>query len=80
MDLIRSEITGRGGLFRVSLTPDEAAESAGLSRTRIFEAIRSGTLTARKCGKATIIETEELARWVRSLPTRSRKAAGKAGV
>lgn len=80
MDFVRGEITGRGSLFRVSLTPDEAAESAGVSRTRIFEAIRSGTLTARKCGKATIIEPEELARWVRTLPTRGGQAAGKTAI
>jgi hypothetical protein len=41
-----------------------------VSRTRIFEAIRKGTLVARGDGKATIIEVSELARWVCSLPTK----------
>ncbi len=51
--------------------PIEAApEVAGVSRTRIFEAIRNNELTARKAGKATIIEAGELQRWIRSLPTR----------
>ena len=59
---------------RLSLTPDEAAESTGFARTRIFQAIRDQELTARKSGKATVIETDELARWVRSLPTRGRQA------
>jgi excisionase family DNA binding protein len=63
----------RGGLPRFSLTPDEAAESTGFSRTRIFQAIRDGELTARKDGKATVIETDELLRWLRSLPTRGRR-------
>ena len=54
---------------RFSLTPDEAAESTGFSRTRIFQAIRDGELTARKVGKATVIET----RWLRSLPIRGRQ-------
>ena len=58
---------------RLSLTPDEAAESTGFARTRIFQAIRDRELTARKSGKATVIETDELARWVRSLPTRGRQ-------
>ena len=50
---------------------EEAGAAAGVSRTRIFEAIRKNELTARKAGKATIIEVGELQRWVRSLPTRS---------
>jgi excisionase family DNA binding protein len=63
----------RGGLPRFSLTPEEAAESTGFSRTRIFQAIRKAELTARKDGKSTIIETDELLRWLRSLPTRGRR-------
>jgi excisionase family DNA binding protein len=73
MNFIRSEITGCG-LPRFSLTPDETAESTGFSRTRIFQAIRDGELTARKDGKATVIETDEILRWLRSLPTRGRVA------
>jgi hypothetical protein len=59
---------------RISLTPDEAAASTGFSRTRIFEAIRSGKLLARGDGKATVIETVELARWVGSLPVKGPQA------
>jgi hypothetical protein len=50
---------------------EEAGPAAGVSRTRIYEAIRKNELTARKAGKATIIEVGELQRWLRSLPTRS---------
>jgi excisionase family DNA binding protein len=57
---------------RISMTPEDAAIVTGLSRTRIFNAIRDGEMTARKDGKATVIETAELVRWVRSLPTRGR--------
>jgi excisionase family DNA binding protein len=71
MDAIQANVTGHA-IPRLGLNPDEAAESAGVSRTRIFEAIRDGTLTARKAGKSTVIEIEELRRWVRSLPTRGR--------
>lgn len=49
---------------------EEASAAAGVSRTRIFDAIRKNELTARKAGRATIIEAGELQRWVRSLPTR----------
>jgi len=57
---------------RLSFTPEEAALVTGFSRTRIFGAIRDDELTARKSGKATVIETAELTRWLRSLPTRGR--------
>jgi hypothetical protein len=53
----------------LGLSPDAAAAAAGVSRTRIFEALRFGTLAAKKIGKATVIETDELRRWIRSLPT-----------
>jgi excisionase family DNA binding protein len=60
-------------LPRLSFTPEEAALVTGFSRTRIFRAIRDDELTARKSGKATVIETTELTRWIRSLPTRGRQ-------
>jgi excisionase family DNA binding protein len=71
MHSIQPSITGRA-VPRLGFSPDEAAASAGVSRTKIFEAIREGALTARKSGKATIIEPPELQRWIRSLPTRGR--------
>jgi hypothetical protein len=55
--------------------PTAAAVASGRTRTRIFGAIRSGELKARKDGKATIIEHDELMRWVRSLPVVQAKAS-----
>jgi excisionase family DNA binding protein len=66
---IRTDAT----LPRFSLTPNEAASSTGFSRTRIFQAIRDGQMTAIKDGKSTVIETDELLRWLRSLPKRGRR-------
>jgi Helix-turn-helix domain len=63
---------------RLSFTPEEAALSTGFSRTRIFEAIRSGKLVARGEGKSTIIELRELERWISSLP--SKRAGDAAGL
>ena len=57
---------------QLSLTPDDASAATGFSRTRIFQAIKSEEITARKDGKVTVIETDELRRWLRSLPTRGR--------
>ncbi len=59
----------------ISYTPEESARVTGRSRTRIFKAIRQGELIARKDGRATIIEAEELRRWVRSLPAMGGVAA-----
>ena len=42
---------------------------AGRSHTRIKKAIREKELTARKDGRATLIERAELQRWIASLPT-----------
>jgi hypothetical protein len=53
----------------IAYSPDGAALATGRSRTRIFKAIRNGELVARKDGRATLLEADELRRWVRSLPT-----------
>ncbi len=52
----------------IAVPPEKAAALSGRNRTRIFNAIRAGELTARKDGKATLIEVSELRRWVRSFP------------
>jgi hypothetical protein len=54
----------------LALAPEEAAIASGRTRTRIFEAINSGELQARKDGKAVIIEVPELQRWIRTFPIR----------
>jgi hypothetical protein len=71
MHSIQTNSAGRG-VPRIALNPDEAAASAGVSRTRIFQAIRNRELTCRKTGKATVIEVLELCRWIRNLPSRGR--------
>lgn len=52
----------------ISYTPAQAATVTGRSRSRIFKAIKNEELTARKDGKATLLEDDELRRWVRSFP------------
>ena len=51
----------------------DAPQVVGVSRTRIFDAVRKKELTVRKAGKSTIIESDELFRWVRNLPTKGRQ-------
>jgi hypothetical protein len=58
----------------LAVTPARAAELSGRTRTRIFDAIRDGELSARKDGKATLIEIDELRRWIQSMPKCGRAA------
>lgn len=54
----------------LSVKIEDAPRVTGQSRTRIYEAVRDGRITARKDGKQTLIEIDELRRYLRSLPTR----------
>jgi excisionase family DNA binding protein len=67
-------LESKSPLKQIAYTPIEAAAATGRTRTRIFKAIKDKELTARKDGRSTLIETDELARWVRSLPTIGRNA------
>jgi hypothetical protein len=60
-------------LAQMAYTPEQAAIVTGRNRTRIFKAIKDEELTARKDGKATLLEADELRRWVQSLPTIGRQ-------
>ena len=53
----------------IAYRPEQAAQASGSTRTRIFGAIKNKELTARKDGKATLIEDDELRRWVKTFPT-----------
>jgi excisionase family DNA binding protein len=50
-------------------TIKEACKRTGLGRSRIYQAIGSGELRARKSGARTLIEINEIRRWIASLPT-----------
>src|SRR5262249_15622419 len=52
---------------RISYTPSQAAEATGMSRTRIFQALRDKELVGHKDRKRTLIEYDELRRWVRGM-------------
>jgi hypothetical protein len=57
----------------ISVEIEKAPELTGASRTRVFQAVREKQLTVRKAGKQSLVEVDELKRWVRSLPTRGRQ-------
>jgi hypothetical protein len=59
---------------RLAYKIEEAPIAAGVSRTRIFEAIRDRELVARKAGKATVILADELLTWLKNLPSKGSDA------
>ena len=61
------------GAIVIAYSPVGAALATGRSRSRIFKAIKNKELVARKDGRATLLEADELRRWVRSLPTIGRE-------
>ncbi len=63
-------MNGVSSSTKFAFSPAQAAEAAGVGRTFLFEEIRCRRLIARKAGRRTLIEAEELQRWIRSLPTR----------
>jgi excisionase family DNA binding protein len=49
-------------------SPDLSARVAGVGRSAICDAIKAGTLRARKLGKRTLIADADLRAWIDSLP------------
>ena len=46
----------------------QACAASHIGRTRIYEAIREGQLSARKHGRRTLILSTDLHQWLQSLP------------
>jgi excisionase family DNA binding protein len=55
-------------MTEISLTIPAAVTATGLSRTKIYEALKSGDLTAFKSGRRTLIRRAELEAYVARLP------------
>jgi excisionase family DNA binding protein len=55
---------------RIAYPMTEAAHMVGVSRTRLFDAVRRRELTVRKAGRASLVTRDELLAWINSLPTR----------
>ena len=55
-------------MSQIALSILDAAKAAGVGRTTIAAALKTGRLRARKCGARTLITEQELEAWVASLP------------
>lgn len=53
---------------RISYSVNEAAKAAGIGLTKLREEIRANRLIARKLGKRTLINVEDLNAWAANLP------------
>jgi hypothetical protein len=62
-------------MSRIAYQLPEAARIAGVSRTRIFDAVRRQELTIRKAGRSSIVIRDERMAWVKSLPVKGKPAS-----
>ena len=62
-------------MTKLAFTIDEAVEAGAGGKTKIYEAIKAGTLKAKKRGKRTIILAPDLAQYLESLPNFPSQAA-----
>ena len=53
---------------RIAYSVHEAAKAAGIGLTKLREEIRAKRLIARKLGKRTLINVEDLHAWATNLP------------
>jgi excisionase family DNA binding protein len=50
--------------FRIA----EVCARTGLGRTKVYAAIKEGSLKARKCGRTTVVLADDLRAWLTALP------------
>ena len=53
---------------KLGLSIDESCEISGVGRTKIYEAIGTSKLIARKVGRRTVILRKDLETWLENLP------------
>ena len=58
-------------MTKLALSVDEASAAAGVGRTSIFKAIKTGRLRAKKHGARTLILPDDLEAWLSTLPSAS---------
>jgi excisionase family DNA binding protein len=65
--------------WKLAYRIDEAAAATGYGESTLWRKIAEGKLVARKDGGVTLIEREELLRYIRSLPSTLQNTGGTKG-
>jgi len=52
----------------IAVTISDAVKATGLSRSRLYEALKDGSLSAKKAGRQTLISFSDLQAYLASLP------------
>ena len=64
------DITGqtRGCVTKIAYRFSEAVVATGLSRSSLYELMKTGALRTRKCGRSTLILRDDLVEFLNQLP------------
>jgi excisionase family DNA binding protein len=65
---IGAAIKGRGAAPIISCSPAAAARFLGIGKTRLYELLALGKITARRDGKRTLVEYASLVAYLDTLP------------
>lgn len=63
------DIQNSNNAEKLAYTVDAAADAIGVSRGMLYILFRSGDITPRKIGRRTVVARDELARYLKTLPT-----------
>lgn len=70
-----AEPTRRNTVEKLLLTPEEAARSIGLGRTKVYELLRAGALESVQIGAARRVPVEALREYVERLRGEAQESA-----
>jgi excisionase family DNA binding protein len=59
---------GIAAAHAVALSIDDAARAAGISRTQLYEEMRTGRLASKKIGKRRVVPVDALKAWIAAAP------------
>jgi uncharacterized protein (DUF2336 family) len=62
---IRNDLDWQSSKLAFSIS--EVVRTSGVGRTLVFAEIKAGRLIARKCGRRTVILSEDLRRWLSAM-------------
>ena len=53
---------------RAALRVNEACTALSISRSKLYQELAEGRIRALKCGRRTLVPTDEITKWLNSLP------------